>query len=245
MITLSIENRSEFITGFLGPISNLNDKCILKLSKDQITATLAAADSTIVCTASYPCLLNVDKNISLNIPDIKKLIRVLSIIPDKDFEITVNTNNISYSKNRYKFKFHLLDDGIIKIPSINIEKINTLEFDTTFNIHEKDLSTLFKGSAFTTETNKLYLYTEDSCILGELGDKSRHNTDNFICTVSESFNGKAVEKPLPINFETFRLISFTGSKEINFRINQKMGVICCKLSKGPTSLIYIISALIN
>ena len=107
------------------------------------------------------------------------------------------------------------------------------------------LKTLFKGSSFASETSKLYFYEEDGKIFGELGDKTRHNTDNFVCNLSNEFEGNPLPKPLPVNFETFRLISFNNSIKIDFKINTQMGVITCKFKKGNVELIYIISALIN
>ena len=138
----------------------------------------------------------------------------------------------------------MLDDGIIKQPSLNIDKIDNLNFNTKFSVKENDLNTLFKGSSFATETSKVYIYEENGKIYSELGDRSRHNTDNFVCSLSDNFEG-SIQNPLPVNFDSFRLVSFSGSAEVNFNINTEMGVITCKFKKGEAELIYIISALIN
>ena len=247
MVYLKLKNKKDFITNFLGPVSNLNDMCVLKVTNNNISCTIAAADSTVVCRADLECEVDIGsvESITLNIPDIKKLIRVLDIVPENEISITINDNSISYSKNGYKFRYHVLDDGIIKLPNINVNKINNLEFDTNFKVTEKDLGMLYKGSSFTTETSKLYIFQEGEGISGELGDKNRHNTDNFVCVLSETYEGNALSKPLAVNFESFRLLSFGGSREVNFRVNQDMGIITCALKKGSTSLIYVVSALIN
>ena len=245
MASLIIKNKKDFVSNFLGPVSNLNDICVLTLFSNKIECTIAGSDSTIVCKASTQIESNVDDKITLNIPDIRKLIRVLEIIPEQDIEIKINENNIAYNKNGYRFKFHLLDDGFVKLPNINVDKVNDLEFSTIFKVLETNLTTLFKGSAFSTETSKLYIFSDNKTIAGELGDKSRHNTDNFICVLSDSFEGKEISKPLPVNFESFRLISFGQSREINFRVNEEMGVITCSLNKGNVALTYVVSALIN
>ena len=39
---------------------------------------------------------------------------------------------------------------IIKQPSLNIDKVNKLTFDTSFEVKENNLSTIFKGSSFAT-----------------------------------------------------------------------------------------------
>lgn len=244
MAFLKIKNKKDFVSNFLKPVSSLNDSCILSIKDNKLTCTLASADATIVskCTVDVESDLN---DYTLNLPDIQKLIRVLDIIPDADVTLKVNENNLSFNDSGYKFKYHLLDDGIIKQPSLNVEKVNQLNFNINFDVSENNLSTLFKGSTFATETTKLYLYEEDGKIYGELGDKNRHNTDNFVCTLSDKFEGNTIAKPLPINFESFRLISFGSSRNVQFNINDEMGVITCKFQKGNVSLIYIISALIN
>jgi hypothetical protein len=242
MAYLKIKNKKDFISNFLNPVSNLNDACILEIVDNVLISTLASTDGTIVCKSTIE--VESDINTKINIPDIKKLIRVLEIIPSAEIELKLNENNISYNENGYRFRYHLLDDGIIKQPSLNVEKVNKLNFDTSFNVKENDLSTLFKGSSFATETSKIYIYEEEDKIFGELGDRNRHNTDNFVCILSDVYEGNLI-KPLPINFDSFRLISFNNSKDIKFNINTEMGVITCTFQKGDTSLIYIISALIN
>ncbi len=245
MAYLKLKNKKDLVSNFLGPISNLNDMCVLKISNNNITCTIAAADSTVVCKADLACETNVENEVTLNIPDIKKLTRVLEIIPSNEIELKINENNISYNKDGYRFKYHILDDGIIKLPNINVNKVNSLEFDTTFKITEKNLTMLFKGSSFTTETSKLYLFEDGNKISGELGDKNRHNTDNFVCVLSDEYEGRSLAKALALNFDSFRLLSFSGCREVNFRVNQEMGVITCDFKKDDTSLIYVISSLIN
>jgi len=241
---LKIKNKKDFVSNFLVPVSNLNDACILSIDGNKINCTLSSADATIVCRTSIEIETDLADKTTLNLPDIKKLVRVLDIIPSVDIKLEVNTNNIAYNENGYKFKYHLLDDGIIKQPNLNVEKIKQLNFNTNFTVKEKELNTLFKGSTFATETSKVYIFEEDNKIYSELGDRSRHNSDNFVCLISEEYEGN-IEKPLPVNFDSFRLISFGGSREVKFNINTDMGIITCNFQKGDTELIYIVSALIN
>ena len=234
MISLKIKNKKDFINSFLNSISNLNDMGILTVTADSLTCILASADATIVCksTISVECDIPQD-SVTLNIPDIKRLVRVLDILPEQSIELKIDSNNISYNKGGYKFKYHLLDDGIIKQPNLNMDKVNKLNFDTTFKVKEQNLTTLFKGSSFTSETNKLYIYQEEADkVIGELGDKNRHNTDNFVCELSDDKEGETLTKPLPVNFESFRLINFNGCREIVFKVNQEMGVITCSFNKS-------------
>ena len=78
MAYLKIKNKKDFISSFLGPVSNLNDACILEIKNGKLISVLASADSTIVCKGEVD--IESDIETKLNIPDIKKFIRVLEII---------------------------------------------------------------------------------------------------------------------------------------------------------------------
>lgn len=240
---LSIPNKKDFISNVLNPVSNLNDKTIIKIEKNKISSITASNDATLVLYSETE--VNIDADRSINIPDIKKLVRVLECVDTEHLDLEVSSNNIKYAGDNFKFTYHLLEDGIIKIPSINVKKINELKFDTTFKVTENMLSSLFKGSSFTTETNKLYIYVENNKVYGELGDKTRHNSDNFQCVLANEFTGTALTKTIPVNFETFRLINFNKCSDIEFAINVGFGVIKIVLNKDKTKLTYIVSALIN
>lgn len=240
---LQIKSKKDFISNVLGPISNLNDKTVIKIEKDKITSLTASNDATLILYSETQGGSDAER--SINIPDIKKLTRVLECIDVDELEIDVTANNIKYSGDNFKFTYHLLEDGIIKIPSVNVKKINELNFDVTFKVTEAKLSSLFKGSSFTTETNKLYIYFENNKICGELGDKSRHNSDNFQCILADTYGGIPLTKTVPVNFDTFRLINFNKCQDIEFAINISFGVIKVTLSRDNTKLTYIVSALIN
>lgn len=240
---LKIDSKKDFVSNVLTPISFLNEKTILKIEKNKISSITAANDATLILYSETQADCDFDKN--LNIPDIKKLTRVLETVDSDSLNIDITNNSIKYNSNNFKFTFHLLEDGIIKSPTINVSKINALKFDTKFKVSENRLSALFKGASFTTETNKLYIYTENNKIYGELGDKNRHNSDNFQCVIADSYEGVALTKVIPINFDTFRLINFNKCPNIEFSINTAFGVIKTTLQKDKTKLTYIISALIN
>jgi len=240
---LKLASKKEFIGNVLGPISNLNDKTILKIEKDKISSITASNDATLILYSETPTEADADK--SINIPDIKKFVRVLDCVDSETIDLDISNNNIKYAGDNFKFTFHLLEDGIIKLPSINIKKVNELKFDTTFKVTESKLSSLFKGSSFTTETNKLYIYFENNKIYGELGDKTRANSDNFQCVLADVYEGSALSKTIPVNFDTFRLISFGKCAEVEFSINLSLGVIKIVIVKDKTRLTYIVSALIN
>ena len=73
MAYLKIKNKKDFVSSFLGPVSNLNDACILIINDNLLTCTLASADATIVCKSSIEIETDLKESFNINLPDIKNL----------------------------------------------------------------------------------------------------------------------------------------------------------------------------
>ena len=134
MTQLNLENKTEFINNFLGPIGKLAENTVVKVSKDKITALSSSNDGTLIVSCTYKQSNNVEETICLNIPDINKLVKVLNCIPEDDVQLQFNNNNIEYQSNTVGFKYHLLEDGIIDPPSVDINKIKQIDFNFQFSI---------------------------------------------------------------------------------------------------------------
>lgn len=236
---LRIQKRPEFVR-FLDAISKINEAAIVNVQSEpgQLSCLVSSIDNTLILSAE---LGNVDANFSgtNNIPDIKKLIRAIDSIATKDITLTVNSNNYEYKGDKIKFKYHLYEDGLITKPSINIEKVKSFKFDISFQLTKDVLQAIIKGSTFATETNKVYLYTEEGSLKAELTDRARHNTDAFCLDLGEvDFE----LKPLPLNLDNLKLLSTIG-KEINVGVNTDYGVCVFDIEATDIKLKYIITSL--
>ena len=110
---LKIEDRAEFIDNFLIPLSRINNSCILKHSDKGITTLMSAADNTVILYGKYDVALELDAPVSLNIPDVGRLTKILQCINKPSIELEINTNNVKYTSDDLRFTYHLLDDGIL------------------------------------------------------------------------------------------------------------------------------------
>jgi hypothetical protein len=236
---LKLRNRIDCIK-YLEAVSKINESTILNASQDLglISSLVSSADNTLIL---YSELSDIDVNYngSINIPDIKKLTRVVDSIDTKEVSLLVNSNNIEYKGKSLKFKYHLYEDGFLTKPSINIEKIKNFNYNIKFTLKKDTINSIIKGSTFASETNKLYLYTEGGRLKGELTDRARHNTDVFAIDLGEAdFN----LEPLPLNFDNIKLLSFI-SDDINFGINTEYGVTVIDILNSSIKLKYIITSL--
>ena len=242
---LKIEDRSEFIDNFLIPLSRINNSCILKHTETGISTLLSAADNTVILYGKYSTPLDIDSPVQLNIPDIGRLIKILQCINKPTIDLEINTNNVKYTSDDLRFTYHLLDDGILSQPPVSIEKIRKLEYNTSFKLPYDSLINLIKSSTFTLNINKVYISTNNGCVHAEISDKQSHNVDSIRIKLSEKYSGDDITEPLPVIFETMRILATSRTDSITVFINSKLNVMTFEVNNNNVKLTYIVSGLMK
>lgn len=242
-MNINISDRKLFLSGFLSPLGKISDSCVINLNDNGFDSLVCTSDASIILSTSYKLNLDIDTPIHLNIADIKKIIKVLDCIPDDSITLTLDKNNITYNNKGIKFRYHLLEDGIITIPKINLKKIDEIQFPVKFTFDYKALLDLLRGSTFATDSNKVYIYSDNGKVLGDLTDRARHNIDSFTTPLCE-YSGPELQ-PICLNFELIRIISGVRVKQLDCLINPKLGVIIFQINSGSITTKYIASSLIK
>lgn len=244
-MTLKLKNRSEFVSEFLTPLSRINNTCILKVAKEKIFSLISATDNTVVVYGKYITSTDIEEPITLNIPDLLRLIKILQCINEEYVELNIETNHIKYTSPDIRFKYHLLEDGILTLPPISIDKIKGLQFNTQFKAPWASFVNLIKGSTFALNINKVYFYTKDNAVYAELTDKETCNVDSMCIKLCNDYSGEDISSPLPVGFETVR--TFVGSKceNIHGRINAELNVMSFEVNNSASKITYIVSGLIK
>lgn len=241
---LKITKKDAFLNNFLSLLSKVADSAVIKVSKGKIQSLLATSDNTIIVNAIYEDS-SVEGDATLNVPDLKKLHRVLGCIENDTFNLDLGPNFIGYNANNLRFKYHLYDDNILTTPKLNLDKLTALQFDGEFTLPYPSIISLVKGSTISTESNKVYISVKDTKVFGELTDKTRPNIDSYGIEISNDYKGTQFALAIPLNFEIFRIISSMRCKELKSKLITKMGVITLDLSLENTSFKFVISALAN
>ena len=243
-MNLNIKDKENFLGNFVIPLSKVADSAVLKIKKGKISSLISTSDNTIIVHAEY-IDDTIDADTTLNVPDLKKLCRVLSCIETENLELDISQNFIGYSSDSIRFKYHLYDDNIINTPKINMEKLKSYTFDGKFTLPYSAVINLIKGSSISTETNKIYLGVKNNFVFGELTDKTRSNIDSYGINISDNYEGTQFAIAIPLNFEIFRIISSMRFKELQSQIITKMGVMTLDLSLDNAKFKFVISALAN
>jgi DNA-binding Xre family transcriptional regulator len=244
-MTFTIPDKEDFLNNFLTPLSRVADSAVLKINENSVSTIITTSDNTLVVHATYN-KINSEKEKNLNIPDLKRLCRVLSCIEEKSCTFDISSNYIGFESTSVRFKYHLYEDNIIKTPKqINFDKLKQLPFDGKFNIPFTSVTSLIKGSSIATETNKLYLSFKGSDVMGELTDKTRANTDSYGIKIADDYTGEQINTYMPLNFELFRIISCMKFKSLATEIAAKRGLLTFDTGTETSNMKFIVSALQN
>lgn len=245
---LTFNNKSNFCSKFLVPISRISDLSIISVNAHnvgEITSLNKTVDNnTILFAKCNDASLDAAQRVDLNVPDVKKFVKVFDCIEDETIVVQLNNNNIEYKSPKTKFKFHLLEDGIIAPLGHSLKKIESFEYDTHFKMDIATYNNIVRSSTFITESNKIYIYTDEHGVSCELTDKSRHNLDSFTTQLAERYEGAEIIKPLPFSFDNIRNVSTLRATELDIKINTSKGILCVDVQDEGYHLKYISTAMV-
>ena len=247
--TIPIEK--EYFEKLLKPVNRLTESCVLKTDKDGLFSICSSPDNTVILYARIKTPIELKEPLRLNLINIKKLLSGLECLGDSgDFSIEYNQNNIKCSNKsndgeNTHFKYHLVDDSVVRECPVNINKIAQLEFDTEFSITSSKIKQIMAGYAFASDLTKIYFSTKDGKVYAEINDYTLQNVDNISLNICNEFTGKPISQSLPINTEVFKNLA-TCRTDVKVKINNQYKVFVFQnKDDNDVELKYIVSALVK
>lgn len=245
-------NKDTFTGQFLSPISKIvgdddtNKGCVIDVTPKNITSLCNTKDGQIILFSNITMETGLaeGEQAHLNVYDIRKFIKLLDCIPEDLVKLQINSNHLAYKSSQINFKFHLMDEGVIRKSIVNVDKIDKLTFDSEFIITKSKLDEIMKISSFTEDSNKLYLNCDGVGVKGELTDKTKPNIDNVNIQMAESFVGNKFNN-LPISLDVLRKLSGIKFNDLNIKVNTQTKVLMMELSSNDCLLKYIATALVK
>jgi|APGre2960657373_1045057.scaffolds.fasta_scaffold01907_8 hypothetical protein len=239
-----IVEKESFIEKLLNPVSRLADNICLNLESDNVNTICNSQNGDVVVYAKMEMQSKIAEPLKLNIPDLKKFVRLLDFVEKDVFEVTINDNNISYKDDgSFNFVYYLLEDGYIPKNTLNINKINSLDYQTSFDLTISKFNDVMKGCAITSDSNKLYLFTKEGKVYAELNDRETPNINNITYQISTEFEGDDITTPIPLKLDSVRMISGLKTSKIKVSFNSKFKITIFEIKEGDVLIKFIISAL--
>ena len=229
------------LSKFLESNAKLSNSFIFHLSDNSYS--IAASEDITLILLTQLATTDVNFNQTLNIPDCNRLCKAIDAIDTESIELKIDNNNLAYKDSQVKFKYHLLEDGFLNSPPVNIDKINAFNFDAEFKVSKALIQNIIKHSAFASTTNKIYFYTEKqdgiNILFAELTDRVKSNTDSITIKMAEV---DFALNPMAINFNNLRLVSLIDDI-VKIKINNEFGIIVMDITSTDIELKYIFSTL--
>ena len=237
--------KDSFVQKFLSPISKLADNVSISLEEDKVFTTCASQDGSIVLLASYEVTTGVKGIPRINLPDVKKFVRLLDSVEENEITLTIKDNHLNYETPDFRFNYYLLDDSYMQRCPVNAEKIKKLKYDTGFILPNNKFNDILKGSSIATDSDKMYFYTKDGLVYCELNDLERQNINNITYLVADKFVGNPIKNTLPLNLENIRLLAGTRCNEYTVKVNNDLKVTLFQIEEKGIEIKFIISALVK
>lgn len=244
---LIIKNKGEFITKFIKPICNIADSGIVKIQENKASCILSTQDASVILYAQFNLEIDSKVPVVLNCPDLRRFERILSILDSDSVTLKYLNNCLNYNDSKTRFKYHLLEGGIINGPTLNVDKIAKLEFPIVFNITQQKINELIKGSTFANNASKLYISFTDNKVYGEIADRTNTLIDTFTTVINEDCPIAVSQSApdVPVLFETIKIIAGVKFDTVKVNINPKLGVVLFEIAEADYKLKYIVSALVT
>lgn len=239
-------NKKDLINNLLTPISRMTDRCCLVVNKSGISSLSTTASKNPILYARFKCKIDLgDKEeITLNIPDVKRLISALNCTTTEDINLKINSNNLEYNNGVLRFQYHLLEDGALPKEIVNPDKINSLKYDGEFVISEDVLASIIKATSFTFGSDKIYFSVKDSNVFAELTDKEISNIDNMTYHITGDYIGEDLESSMPINVDILKMFGNMRNPVV-VKINQKLKIMLFEVAGCVYNLQYIVTTLVK
>lgn len=249
MFTMEIiVDRKLILNKFLIPLNKFTDQAIITLNKEYIDCVSYSTNDKQSIVFYSKLLIKSDitdpNDVKLNIGSVKKFINALNCVNYDIIKLTVEKNHIAYNSPETNFRFHLKEDGTIEKPTINLEKINAMDFDTEIEVTAEKIDEILKASNVSTDSNKIYLYVKDDIFYAELTDKNIQNLDTVTVMVTNQIIKSKLTEPVPLRLDIFRLLSSIKFDKLNIKLNNK-GVVVFEIKEDNYLMKYITSSLIK
>jgi hypothetical protein len=246
---LSIQKNS--LEKLLKPVNRITESCVIRSGEKCVYTVCSSSDNSVILYAKTQIEQQLE-SIRVNVINIKKLLTGLDCLGDGgEFNFLYDKNSITCkstditSCENTQFKYHLVDDHIIKESTFDVQMIASLNFDTLFEIPVSKIKQIMSAYSYVDGVNKIYFYTKEGKVYAEINDKTMQNIDNVSMVLSNSFVGDEIIIPLAIKIEIFKSLSLNKSS-LKVKINNEFKVFVFHTQEDEnTELKYIVSALVK
>lgn len=221
---LKINNKTTFLK-FLISVSSLYEQCVIHCSSANILDVFVSTESEQVIMYGEYSNIAANQDVTINIPDIKKLIKLLGYILQEQFDLEITNNSIVYNTSVLSFKYHLYEDGIIRVKKINKDMLKQFQGEFVFNVSGDDIERLVKSNSVLGTNEFVYISGINGKIMCELTDKKLANIDSMTIELCDTGDNTINFAEMKFNIENIRLLNSLKCSNIQWKLHTKYNCI--------------------
>lgn len=240
-----------YLEKLLKPVNRLTESCVLKAKESSLYTICSSEDNSVILYAQTKIPIHLEDDIRLNLISIKKFLHGLDCLgSDGEFSIKIGENSltcqtVSDENEKCHFKYHLVDDSVIKECTIRAEKFSSFTFESEFIITANKAKQILSAASFSSDVSKVYFSIVDDVLQAEINDHTLQNVDNITIPITTKWDGDTLEGVFPISLEIFKNLAAIKN-DIRVKINNQFKIMLFNINEEDNlELKYVVSALIK
>jgi hypothetical protein len=244
---IEISKAKEFSSKFISTISKVSDIASLRIENGKITCIVENGNKTIFLGVYEDSAIEIESTFRVNIGGFKNFAKLIDFASKESdtLNLKCSSNVIEYKSESSNFKYHLMDDTMIR-NVVKIEKIISLTGDFKCNLLSSNIKELLKNSSAMADIEKCYFFQKEDKLFCEITDKTLQRVNSISFPVSDSIEGSLNEE-YPIRLETLKLLSSSCCKDsfcMSIHTQNKCFIFEVRIDDN-TYFKYITSAMLN
>lgn len=240
-----------YLEKILKPVNRLTESCVLKIKGTNLYTICSSEDNSVILYAQIKIPIEIEEDTRLNLISIKKLLSGLDCLgSDGEFSIKIGENSItcqtiSSENEKTHFKYHLVDNSIVKECTLRKEKFSEFTFDTEFIITANKAKQILSAASFASDVSKVYFSVFEDTLQAEINDHTLQNVDNITIPITTKWDGELLDGTFPISLEIFKNLAAIKN-DIKVKINNQFKIMIFNIVDDDNmELKYVVSALIK
>lgn len=228
------------------PLSFVAEKVVISIKDSKITTCTTTPDGMIILHLIKQVETDLD-DVNFNIVDVKRLKNLLESATDLEDndQLVLKGNVLQYKSKKWRFKHHLLDDGILKSMQINSKKIKEFGNKTSFTLTKENLKEIVKLKSLNPTCEKVYFkFTKDDGVVAVVTDYVITNSDEMSVEVCKDFDGEENSMGCPVYFEMIKILSQNRNVD-EYKVKYNGGAFLIQAVSDGVLLSYIVSEIKN
>ena len=249
---MNLRFKTKELNLMLGSIAKINDVVSLQFKEktSTIKTVVQSDDKTISLFTEFDVDVDLDddeevediQDYNINLGSVTKLLKAIKAIKDEEISFGIAENHIKYVGDKFRFKYHLIDDGLVSVPKLTTKQLEKIKWDMEFQLEADTLKSVLQLSKIFKDSSKVYIGCSDDLVKYTLTDKTVKNVDAST-VLGGTYEGMP-DSDFIVDVANFNRFMNPTKISIDFQLATEMGIGMLKVndSNVKNDMIYVVAS---